>query len=286
MFRFVQAILPLCILWTLVACQKMSIAEDVAPEVPKGNLMISIQLEQTPYSSITRSEPANICSRLNFAIYNLSGSRIKQTNQVLGETGFGTASFQLDEGTYQLVILAHSSNGNPTMTDPAKIRFTNAQGFTDTYLYSGNITITAEPQTHTLTLHRITALCRFVILGDIPANVAKMRFYYTGGSGTFNATTGLGNVNSKQDLKFDVTSGQREFDLYTFLHDVQGTIHLKASALDAADNVILEREFDISLEQSMITYYSGNFFTGGEYEYATEGIYLNTDWEPNIKITF
>lgn len=288
MFRFTKAILPFCILWTLAACQTISLEEeDIAPEKPNGNLVVSIsQLEQTPFSSITRSDQADFCNRLNFAIYNPDGSRVKQTNQLLNEAGFGTAAFQLDEGTYQLVVVAHSSDGNPTMTDPSKIRFTNAQGFTDTFLYNDTITIGAEPKTRTLTLHRITALCRFVIEGDIPANVSKMRFYYTGGSGAFNAATGLGSVNSKQDLKFDVTSGQREFDLYTFLHNQEGTIHLKVTALDASGNEILLREFDVSLTQNTITRYFGDFFGGGDFKTSMIDINLNTDWDSEIKITF
>lgn len=281
----------LCGLFT--GCEHVNIADieetngsNATPEL-KGNLRISVsQLEQTPLSAITRTGLVDVCSRLNFAIYNLSGSRIKQTNQVLGDTDFGTTSFQLDEGTYQLVVLAHSSNGNPTMTDPAKIRFTNAQGFTDTFLYNDNITVGAEPQTRTLTLHRITSLCRFVINGDIPAGVSRMRFYYTGGSGAFNAATGLGSVNSKQDVKFDVTSGQKEFDLYTYLRDTEGTIHLKVYVLDAADDVLLEREFNISLAQGKMTIYSGDFFSGGDYDSTTTGINLNTDWDGEIKITF
>ena len=281
----------LCGLFT--GCEHVNIADieetngsNATPEL-KGNLRISVsQLEQTPLSAITRTGLVDVCSRLNFSIYNLSGSRIKQTNQVLGDTDFGTTSFQLDEGTYQLVVLAHSSNGNPTMTDPAKIRFTNAQGFTDTFLYNDNITVGAEPQTRTLTLHRITSLCRFVINGDIPAGVSRMRFYYTGGSGAFNAATGLGSVNSKQDVKFDVTSGQKEFDLYTYLRDTEGTIHLKVYVLDAADDVLLEREFNISLAQGKMTIYSGDFFSGGDYDSTTTGINLNTDWDGEIKITF
>lgn len=34
----------------------------------------------------------------------------------------------------------------------------------------------------------------------IPSDVRKMQFYYTGGSGAFNAATGLGSVASKQTV--------------------------------------------------------------------------------------
>ena len=277
----------------LFSCEKAYIdvvdSDDETPTVTEqeGNLKVSIfQIEQTPFLDYTRAAVADVCTRVNFAIYNTAGTRIKQTNQQLGNAGFGTAYFQLDEGTYQLVALAHSSNGNPTMTDPTRIRFTNAQGFTDTFLCNDTITIGAEPQTHALTLRRITALCRFVITDDFPTDVKKLRFYYTGGSGAFNATTGLGSVNSRQDVTFDFISGQKQFDLYTILHNIQGTIHLKVYALDAADNVLCEKEFDVSLAQNRITRCEVSLFGGGDGNNITINIYINTDWDSTNQIEF
>lgn len=277
----------------LLSCEKAFIdVDDGAGDTPaasklEGNLIVSIsQIEQMPFMDYTRAAVADVCTRVNFAVYNMAGTRVKQINQQLGHANYGTAAFQLEEGEYQLVVVAHSSNGNPTMTDPTKIRFTNAQGFTDTFLYNGHITIGAEPQTHTVTLRRITSLCRFVVTDDYPFNVKKMRFYYTGGSGAFNASTGFGTVNSKQDVKFDVTSGQKQFDLYTILHNTEGTIHLKVSALDAADNVLREREFDVPLAQNKITWFTGAFFADSDFNNTTIDIDINTDWLPGIQITF
>lgn len=277
----------------LFSCEKAFIdMDDGAGDTPaasklEGNLIVSIsQIEQMPFMDYTRAAVADVCTRVNFAVYNMAGTRVKQINQQVGGANYGTASFQLDEGEYQLVVVAHSSDGNPTMTDPTKIRFTNTQGFTDTFLYSGTITIGAEPQTHTLTLRRITSLCRFVVTDDYPFNVKKMRFYYTGGSGAFNASTGFGTVNSKQEVKFDVTSGQKQFDLYTILHNTEGTIHLKVSALDAADNVLREREFDVQLAQNKITWFTGAFFADSDFNNTTIDIDINTDWLPGIQVTF
>ena len=277
----------------LFSCEKAFIdVDDGAGDTPaasklEGNLIVSIsQIEQMPFLDYTRAAVADVCTRVNFAVYSMAGTRVKQINQQVGGANYGTASFQLDEGEYQLVVVAHSSDGNPTMTDPTKIRFTNTQGFTDTFLYSGNITIGAEPQTHTLTLRRITSLCRFVVTDDYPFNVKKMRFYYTGGSGAFNASTGFGTVNSKQEVKFDVTSGQKQFDLYTILHNTEGTIHLKVSALDAADNVLREREFDVPLAQNKITWFTGAFFADSDFNNTTIDIDINTDWLPGIQVIF
>ena len=114
-----------------------------------------------------------------------------------------------------------------------------------------------------------------------------MQFYYTGGSGAFNAVTGLGCVASKQDVKFDVTSGQKQFDLYTFLHDVEGTIHLQVTAYDASDNILSERTFDVPMEVDHITWLTGAFFSGsGSSSTTTVSVTVNTDWAGDIHLTF
>ena len=282
----------LLLICMLYACEQPYLIDDSASsgspaDNPNGNLTVSVfSIEQTPFSEITRTAPADACTRLNFAIYDASGSKAKQINQTSAEADFGTASFQLEEGTYRLVVVAHSSNGNPSMTDLTKIQFTNAQGYSDTFLYSENITVGSEPQNLSVSLNRIVALCRFVITDDIPATVAKMRFYYTGGSGAFNAVTGFGSVNSKQDVKFDVASSQKQFDLYTFLHDIEGTIHLTVSALDASGVEITQHEFEVPLEKNQISWLSGDFFGRGASQSSSVGVGINTKWDGETHYTY
>ena len=272
----------------LFSCEKAILTEDSDDDVKEGNLKVSIfQIEQTPFAYLTRTAVSEVCTRLNFAIYYEDGSRVKQINQKAGDANFGSCSFQLEEGTYQLVAVAHSSNANPTMTDPAKIQFTNANGYTDTFLYSSDVTIEEEPQELSLSLDRIVALCRFVITDDYPKEVAKMRFYYTGGSGAFNAATGLGSVNSKQIVTMDVTSGQKQFDLYTFLHELEDEISLKVTALDANDNILRERDFDVQMQRNHITWLSGAFFDGAASSSSSITVIgINTDWDGETHLTF
>ena len=237
----ISAVIALLIVFVVFACEKAITPDENAEGVADGNLHVSVfEIEKTPFASFTRganyistraSEAASaVVTHLNFAIYDLSGTRLKQVNQTSDAANFGKASFQLSAGDYTLVVVGHSSNGNPTMTSPAKIQFTNTQGFTDTFLYCCDVTIGEENVDLSVSLDRIVSLCRFVVTDDFPADVKKMRFYYTGGSGAFDATTGLGCVNSKQDVKFDVTADKKQFDLYTFLHDIDGTIHSMPAA--------------------------------------------------------
>jgi hypothetical protein len=269
------------------SCENVLSQGNKSEETLDGNLIVNVfQLEQTPFSSVTRTDPANVCTRLNFAVYDADGERVKQINQEVGDADFGSASFQLPEDTYLLVVLAHSSNGNPTMTDLTKIKFTNAQGYTDTFLYSNEITVESEPLELSLTLNRIVSLCRFIITDDYPEGVAKMQFQYKGGSGAFDANTGLGSVNSTQTLTFDVKSGQKQFDLYTFLHDTEGSISLEVTALDANGNLLYEQKFDIPLYQNQITWVSGDFFGDGGSQTVSPTITIDTQWDAENFYTY
>jgi hypothetical protein len=257
-----------------------------------GNLTVSVwQIEQTPFSAFTRTTIAEACTRLNFMIYASDGTRVKYVNQTSGTTGFGAATFQLEPATYQVVVVGHSSNGNPTMTDLTKIQFKNNQGFSDTFLtYIEDVEVTAENHTLLVTPQRIVSLCRVEITDDVPETVSQLRFQYKGGSGAFDAHTGLGSVNSIQTMDFDVTGDQKQFDLYTYLHDTEGTIHLTVTALDASGVEILQREFDVSIEKNYITWVSGSFFgssgsdpTGGA---GITSVTVNTDWAGETHVTF
>lgn len=286
--RFIHLFLVVIFSALTISCEKLSLPEESSQ--PKGNLTLKVyQLEQIPFGTSTRVAVSDVCTRLNFAIYDTDGTRVKQINQTAGSSDFGTASVQLDPGTYRIVALAHSSGGNPTMTNPAKIQFTNANGYSDTFLYSDEISIDEDPITLSLTLNRIVALCRFTISDAIPYDVEKLEFEYTGGSGAFDAATGLGCVKSTQKMTVPSPQGQNQFDLYTFLHDLTGTIHLKVTAKDIDENEIQKREFDIPLQKNQITRFTGTFFSGESTPIsrsASISVTINTKWSGEKSLTY
>ena len=258
--------------------------EETSGEVTKGNLRVSVlRVEQMPFEGLSQGEGASF-SRLNCAVYRSSGTRVKQVNQKVGEAHFGTCYFQLDEGVYQLVVVGHSSQGNPTMTDLSSIRFTNKQGFTDTFCYWGTMAIGAADTVMEVSLSRIVALCRLVITDDFPAKVATLHCYYTGGSGAFDAKTGLGSVQSRQEVVFDVTGAQHQFDLYTFLHSMASDIHLVVTAQDANGQALYQRTFDVPMRRNQVTRLSGAFFS------ASEGsdvqVTVNGTWDGMVEVGF
>ena len=285
-----SALFALLAVLAIFSCEKAILSDDDnGVGDPDGNLHVTVTyIAKTPFDALTRSTPlASVITRMNYAVYDMDGTRVKQVNKTSDNATFNQCSFQLEPGTYQLVVVGHSSNGNPTMTDPTCIKFTNAQGFTDTFTAYEVVTVTEEQKNIEVQINRIVSRCSVVITDDFPANLKKMRFYYTGGSGAFDASTGLGCVNSKQDVKFDVTSDQKQFDLYTFLHDVEGTIHLQVTAHDADDNILAERTFDVPMERDHITWLTGSFFSGsGSSSSTTITVTVNTDWAGETHLTF
>ena len=115
----------LLLIITCLSCEK-PVIPDLNQGDADGNLVVSVfQVEQQQFAApLTRATLADYCNCLNFAVYDTDGKRIKQVNQKVADAGFGAVAFAVEPGTYQVVVVGHSSNGNPTMTDPKKIRST------------------------------------------------------------------------------------------------------------------------------------------------------------------
>ena len=281
----------LLLIITCLSCEKPVIPDTYQGDA-NGNLVVSVfQVEQQSFAgALTRAALADYCSTLNFAVYDADGQRIKQVNQKVADAGFGAVAFAVEPGTYQVVVVGHSSQGNPTMTDPKKIRFDNKDGYSDTFLYSTTVTVAEDDQEVEVdaNLHRITSLCRVVFTDAIPDQVSQMQFEYTGGSGAFDAATGLGSVNSTQKMTFSVEPGQEActFDLYTILRESEGTLRLHAEAQGANQSVIRQRDFEVPMKQRVITKLSGPYFSGSDGSTVSIVIGINTDWEGEQTIEF
>ena len=266
----------------LTSCEKASFDETPTPVKPQPEenrddlitLTFTVtQIESAAFANTNEHSRAaavgEVCSRVNLALYKPDGERVKMINQKSDDANFGQISFTVAAGTYRLVVLAHSCDGNATTTTLNKITFPNNK-VTDTFYYSTEFSATSD-LSQQLVLRRITAMMRLVVKDAIPENVKRMKFYYTGGSSTLDGATGLGCVNSKQTEYRDVSAAERNggatFEVYTMPHDVSGQLKLTVSALDATDNVVKELVLDeVPVTVNTISEYTGSLFTssGGD----------------------
>ena len=259
----------------LTACEKMPEDATTLPSGPATGQNVVIRVsgidagwdDQSTRSLVNISE---VCSRVCFAVYQ-DGSRKTYKNQKAGDDNFGTFSMSLAEGTYQLLVLGHSGAANPTTTNPAKIQFSNpgssgGTGFTDTFYYYGTIVVGSSMVQVDISMKRATAMFRLKTADDKPAAVKRFQFYYEGGSGALDATTGYGCVASKQSVFVDATeSGPQQFEMYTFPHQEQDEVTFTVKAFDASDNILYQKVFaNVKMQRNCITQYTGKFFTNGD----------------------
>lgn len=270
-----------------MSCEKAYTGEEEkgnVQELSKVTFTIT-DFEQIPFSdaiygSRATTDMGQICTRIDLAVYDSEGTKVKSINQTAADNKFGTLSLSIPQGSYQVAILAHSGTGAPTMTALEKITFKDNK-VTDTFYYYGSITV-GENSSFSISLKRAVAMFRLITNDNTPNEVTQMRFYYTGGSSTFNAKTGFGCVNSRQTEIRSVPSGAHSsaarYEVYTFPHENEGKLKMTVTALDADGSEICGNEFyDVPVTVNKITQYSGDFF-GGENRSASE-LRLNAEGE-------
>ena len=287
-------LLPLVILALLGlgACEKMILNEEEEENVTKdGNVTIKVSMYNiVPFDSRAAQSLTDYCSTIQFVFYQ-NDKKIKAINQKSGDATYGQTTLSLSPGTYQLLVLAHSCPfGNPTLSTPSKIQFTNTgSGYSDVFYYYNNIEVTDEPKTHNLELERATSMVSITIIDEMPQEVAKIRLKYEGESGVFNAMSGWGgSVNSEQYVMYNVQGRTAPLTLkaYTFLRNETGALDMTISAYDAENTPIAEKELTgIPMKNRMVTEYSGNLFS--ESNSGLEiSLTADTEWSVYKQLTF
>ena len=287
----------------IVACEKPILDDEDITEKKEANVILHMtQFEQTAFDNsgnraATRAatDITELCTRLNIAIFSADGTKVKTVAQKETDSDFGTVALTLAAGTYRLVVIAHNCDGSATITSEEKVTFPNNK-VTDTFYYDGDLVVTSDVQSYDLTLTRAVAMFRLVLTDEeIPSNVAKFKFYYTGGSSTFSPKDGYGCVNSKQTEIRTVPVGFSDgmsFDIYTLPHSEDDVLtKLTVTALDANDNTVKERVFEnVPVIRNQITRYTGSFFgNGGSGGGSSDGTFRLTadpDWDSVNGYTF
>lgn len=273
------------LLLLMFSCEKLYLpGEQSKGEDAHGNVTLCVSaFEQMPFvtggqSSVLQMRATRpikgLCNRLNFAVFQ-NGEKVKNIAQKSDDEGFGTAKIALAPGDYELVVVAHNCSGTATISAPNDITFPSNH-LTDTFYYYGNLTVTDQSSTHNLNLQRAVAMFRFVLRDEtLPLEFAQMKFYYTGGSSTFDASLGVGAKQSRQTEVFSVadamedTEGNRVFEVYTFPHTTSDALKMTVTAQNTAGAPILERIFlEVPVVKNQITQYAGVFFqeSGGSAE--------------------
>ena len=264
-----------------VACEKPLLDEDnFGSTKDYSNKNVVIHFSTYDYSSMTRAAQnvTAFCSRINVAIFNESGSKVASEAQKSSDSDYGVAAFDLPEGTYTVVGIAHSCDGSATISSPDKVTFPSNK-VTDTFYYYGEIEVTAEPHDYSLQMTRAVAMFRLTLTDDpLPETLTQFKFYYTGGSSTFNPSTGFGCVNSKQTEYRTTTADTKVYEVYSFPHTESDVLKITITALNATGVTISERLFeDVPIKLNTVTSYTGSFFNGSSGTITSSSVGFTAD---------
>ena len=283
---FIVFVMLLGSLLLAASCEKMVISGSERSDAEDANVVVQVMnFEQLPFSlTRTRGETETGPTRLNFIVYDEDGMRIRQESQQLGDDEFGIARFKLQEGRYFLVALAHSGKGNPTSTDLHKIRFTNKTGYTDTFLYADTLVVGEELVDDELQLKRIVSKVKFVFSDQLPEDADSIRFYYEGGSGAFDAVTGVGVVKSQQQQWLPVNPNDTSYEIYTIPRADSDKLKVLVTTYKTSGGkveILTEREVsDIPIQRNTITVCRGSLFNPTEQHQIS--IDIDTTWDNEV----
>ena len=287
--------IAMALLMGLTACEKPVIEDNPTPVDQDELVDVRFHIthfDQIPFenaAALSRagSNVGEACTRINLAVFS-DDTKVKSINQMSTDDNFGTLDVALQPGTYTVVILAHSGQGNATISSPEEVKFANNK-VTDTFYYIETINV-SDTENRSIVLQRAVAMFQLCTEDNIPDNVHELTFKYTGGSSTFNAKEGFGSVNSRQTETREVTAEMKGkpgvFDVYTFPHAETGELKITVTATDADGNEILERVFeDVPVKMNQITRYTGEFFTGtapsenGSFSLTVENQWTEADYK-------
>lgn len=273
------------------ACEKYVAEEGTQSEskVIDGNLVVKAECVVTRAGETEENQGSlplkDRFTRMTMVLYQ-DDVRVDYVNQENSDPGFGTMSVDLDPGTYQLVVLAHSGQRTPTTTNCHKISF--SAPLTDVFSYYGDVTIGKEASEKTVQLTRAVAKIQLNITDDIPDNVSFFNYIYKGASVSFDPANQIGVASStRRNVEIEKAEGVKTFELYTFVSSDNQTVDWDFAGYSESNEVIGSKKFsDIPVSLRKVTKIDSRVFDG-VIEGPTDITFTFDDtWEGVVDYTF
>ena len=273
------------------ACEKYVAEEGTQSEskVIDGNLVVKAECVVTRAGETEENQESlplkDRFTRMTMVLYQ-DDVRVDYVNQENSDPGFGTMSVDLDPGTYQLVVLAHSGQRTPTTTNCHKISF--SAPLTDVFSYYGDVTIGKEASEKTVQLTRAVAKIQLNITDDIPDNVSFFNYIYKGASVSFDPANQIGVASStRRNVEIEKAEGVKTFELYTFVSSDNQTVDWDFAGYSELNEVIGSKKFsDIPVSLRKVTKIDSPVFDG-VIEGPTDITFTFDDtWEGVVDYTF
>ena len=284
LFLFVATLL-------FASCEKYVAEEGTQSEskVVNGNLVVKAECVVTKAAGDEDEQvslPLNErFTRMSMVLYQ-NDVRVDYVNQTNTDKDFGTMSVDLEPGTYQLVVLAHSGTRSPTTTNCHKISF--SAPLTDVFSYYGEVTVGKEASKITVQLTRAVAKIQLNITDDIPADVSFFNFIYKGASVSFDPATQIGLASStRRNVEIEKEDGVKTFEFYTFVTGDDQLVDLDVAGYSEAKDILGAKKFPgISVGLRKVTKIDSPVFDGVIEGPTDISVTVDDTWDGVIDYTF
>ena len=287
----IKTLLLIFAAFLFAACEKY-VAEEIVQSgstVIDGNLVVKAECVVTKSGATEEGQESlplkDRFTRMTMVLYQ-DDVRVDYVNQENSAPGFGTMSVDLDPGTYQLVVLAHSGQRTPTTTNCHKISF--SAPLTDVFSYYGDVVIGKEANKITVQLTRAVAKIQLNITDDITDNVSFFNYIYKGASVSFDPANQIGVASStRRNVEIEKAEGVKTFELYTFVSSDNQTVDWDFAGYSESNEVIGSKKFsDIPVSLRKVTKIDSRVFDG-VIEGPTDITFTFDDtWEGVVDYTF
>lgn len=283
MNKMVYTLAAFFMLMLFAGCEGVVLSDDDSKDAGKARLTVRVgTVDIMPFG--TRVSLGDVSTRLSYALFNMNGEKVANTKtQQSGDGKYGTIETLLEPDTYVMVTIAHNGLGNCTISSPTEVKFANNK-MTDTFASCDTLTVKEGSQTIDITLERRVAMVRLVLGQTMPREVKKLNVFYTGGSSTYNPSTGYGSVNSRQTEVLTVpeeayTDNESVYEVYTLPHADEGTLNITLTALGENDAVVAERELqNVPVQLGFISRVHCTFTSSAENSSQIQISVGNTEW--------
>lgn len=203
-------------------------------------------------------------------------------------TTFGNFSLSLPMGSYTMVVLAYYTNENSvlTLTSPTEATFNVRARETFAKTQAVNITTTEAVDIST-TLNRIVAKLQVVSSDGKAADVTNVRMTLSGGSKSFNPSSGLATDNGGiiNTVGNSAAVGTNSTSLtYLFLTSTEQTMDVTIETLDAQGNTLFSKTVtNVPFKQNRVTTLTGAMYTNPGVSGAFQ---VETGWLTESSVPF
>ena len=273
------------------ACEKYVAEEGTQSEskVVDGNLVVKAECVVTRAGETEEGQEAlplkDRFTRMTMVLYQ-NDVRVDYVNQDNLDKDFGTMSVDLDPGTYQLVVLAHSGQRSPTTTNCHKISF--SAPLTDVFSYYGDVVVGKEVNKVTVQLTRAVAKIKLTVTGEIPAGVSFFNYIYKGASVSFDPATQKGVASTtRRNVEVEKADGVKTFELYTFVSSDDQTVDWDFAGYSSEKEVLGSKKIsNIPVALRNVTKIESKVFDGVIEGPTDISVTVDDTWDGVINYTF